>query len=44
MIVVVVDTDILIDAGRNVNEALSCLLQIEQKYSVILILSSNNQD
>jgi len=31
---IVVDTDILIDAGRNANEALSCLLQIEKKHSV----------
>jgi predicted nucleic acid-binding protein len=28
---IIVDTDILIDAGRNVNEALSCLQQIEQR-------------
>ena len=27
---IIVDTDILIDAGRNVNEALNCLQQIEQ--------------
>jgi len=26
-----VDTDILIDAGRNVSEALNCLQQIEQR-------------
>ncbi len=30
----IVDTDILIDAGRNVNEAVNCLQQIEQKFSV----------
>jgi hypothetical protein len=29
-----VDTDILIDAGRNVNEALNCLQKIEQKFSL----------
>jgi len=28
---IIVDTDILIDAGRNVNEALNCLQQIEQR-------------
>ena len=28
---IIVDTDILIDAGRNVNEALNCLKQIEQR-------------
>ncbi len=28
---IIVDTDILIDAGRNVNEALNCLEQIEQR-------------
>ncbi len=28
---IIVDTDILIDAGRNVNEALKCLQQIEQR-------------
>ena len=28
---IIVDTDILIDAGRNVSEALSCLQQIEQR-------------
>ena len=27
---IIVDTDILIDAGRNVNEALNCLQKIEQ--------------
>lgn len=30
---IIVDTDILIDAGRNVNEALNCLQQIEQRLS-----------
>ncbi len=28
---IVVDTDILIDVGRNVSEALNCLQQIEQR-------------
>ena len=28
---IIVDTDILIDAGRNVNEALNCLERIEQR-------------
>lgn len=36
-----VDTDILIDAGRNVNEALDCLQKIEQKFS--LAVSSDTQ-
>lgn len=31
---VIVDTDILIDAGRNVDEAVNCLQQIEDDYSV----------
>jgi predicted nucleic acid-binding protein len=31
---IIVDTDILIDAGRNVNEAVNCLQQIEQRFSV----------
>lgn len=30
----IVDTDILIDVGRNVNDAVNCLQQIEQKFSV----------
>lgn len=30
----IVDTDILIDAGRNVNDAVDCLQQIEQRFSV----------
>ena len=30
---VIVDTDILIDAGRNVDEAVECLHQIEHKFS-----------
>ncbi len=30
----IVDTDILIDAGRNVYEAVDCLQQIEQRFSV----------
>lgn len=29
--VIIVDTDILIDAGRNINQALNCLRQYEQK-------------
>jgi len=29
---IIVDTDILIDAGRSVNEALNCLQQIEQRF------------
>ena len=28
---IIVDTDVLIDAGRNVKEALNCLQQIEQR-------------
>ena len=28
---IIVDTDILIDAGRNVSEAINCLQQIEQR-------------
>jgi predicted nucleic acid-binding protein len=28
---IIIDTDILIDAGRNVSEALNCLQQIEQR-------------
>lgn len=31
---VIVDTDILIDAGREVREAVNCLQQIEQKFSL----------
>lgn len=30
----IVDTDILIDVGRNVNDAVNCLQQIEQRFSV----------
>jgi len=30
---VIVDTDILIDAGRKVDEAVECLQQIEHKFS-----------
>jgi predicted nucleic acid-binding protein len=30
---IIIDTDILIDAGRNVSEALNCLQQIEQRLS-----------
>ncbi len=36
---VIVDTDILIDAGRNVDEAVNCLQQIEDDYSVAVILT-----
>ena len=28
---IIIDTDILIDAGRNVSEVLNCLQQIEQR-------------
>ena len=28
---IIIDTDILIDAGRNVSEALNCLQQIEER-------------
>ena len=31
---VIVDTDILIDVGREVREAVNCLQQIEQKFSL----------
>jgi predicted nucleic acid-binding protein len=48
----IVDTDILIDVGRNVNEAVNCLQQIEQKFSVAvssvtqmeLIIGCRNKD
>ena len=30
---IIIDTDILIDAGRCVDEALSCLQQVENKFS-----------
>jgi hypothetical protein len=30
---IIVDTDILIDAGRGISEAVSCLEQIEQSIS-----------
>lgn len=33
---VIVDTDIIIDAGRNVYEAVNCLEQIEQKFSIAI--------
>ncbi len=29
--VIIVDTDILIDAGRNIQQALNCLTQYEEK-------------
>jgi predicted nucleic acid-binding protein len=35
---IIVDTDILIDAGRNVNEAINCLQQIEQRLSVAVCI------
>ncbi len=31
---IIIDTDILIDAGRNVNEAVDCMRQIEEDYSL----------
>jgi len=31
---IILDTDILIDTGRNVNEAVNCLQKIEQNFSV----------
>jgi len=31
---ILVDTDILIDTGRNINGAVNCLQQIEQNLSV----------
>jgi len=48
----IVDTDVLIDVGRNVNEAVNCLQQIEQKFSVAvssvtqmeLIIGCRNKD
>jgi predicted nucleic acid-binding protein len=48
----IVDTDILIDVGRNVNDAVNCLQQIEQKFSVAvssvtqmeLIIGCRNKD
>jgi len=48
----IVDTDILIDVGRNVNDAINCLQQIEQKFSVAvssvtqmeLIVGCRNKD
>lgn len=33
---IIVDTDILIDAGRSVSEALNCLQQIEQRLPVAI--------
>jgi predicted nucleic acid-binding protein len=38
--VVVVDTDVLIDAGRAVKEAMSCLQQIEQQASLAISVIS----
>lgn len=48
----ILDTDILIDVGRNVNDAVNCLQQIEQKFSVAvssvtqmeLIIGCRNKD
>jgi len=37
---VVVDTDILVDAGRGVGEAVSCLQQIEQRAALALSVIS----
>ena len=34
--IVPIDTVILIDAGRNVNEAVNCLQQVEQQFSAIV--------
>ena len=33
---VVIDTDILIDAGRCIDEAVKCLQQIEQNFSAVV--------
>ena len=33
---VIVDTDILIDAGRNIDEALTCLNQLERKFPIAI--------
>jgi predicted nucleic acid-binding protein len=33
---IIIDTDILIDAGRNVSEALNCLQQIEQRLPAVV--------
>jgi len=33
---ILVDTDILIDTGRNINGAVNCLQQIEQNLSVAI--------
>jgi predicted nucleic acid-binding protein len=49
---VVIDTDILIDAGRGVNEAVDCLKRIEQKSDIAisvvtqmeLIIGCRNRD
>ena len=38
--VIVVDTDVLIDAGRAVKEAMSCLHQIEQQASLAISVIS----
>ena len=50
---IIVDTDILIDAGRNVNEALNCLQKIEQRLpaavssvtqmELIIVCRNNNE-
>ena len=34
---IIIDTDILIDAGRCVDEALNCLQQVEDKFSATVI-------
>ncbi len=33
---IIVDTDILIDAGRNVDDALACLEQLEEKFQIAI--------
>ena len=33
---IIIDTDILIDAGRSVDEALNCLQQVEDRFSAVV--------
>lgn len=33
---ILIDTDILIDAARNVNEAVNCLQQVDQQFSAVV--------
>jgi predicted nucleic acid-binding protein len=33
---ILIDTDILIDAGRNVNEAVNCLRQVDRQFSAVV--------